>query len=81
MGEGVVIEKYGAGSPRYSCNFVLKVTKIFLKIWSASRYVVRDCFFTLNIAVTSRKGRVSRNAGLLAVLSALARHVPQGACE
>ena len=62
MGEGVVIEKYGAGSPRYSCNFVLKVTKIFLKIWSASRYVVRDCFFTLNIAVTSRKGRVSRNA-------------------
>ena len=81
MGEGVVIEKYGAGSPRYSCNFVLKVTKIFLKIWSASRYVVRDCFFTLNIAVTSRKGRVSRNYAFLLFYRGQYCHVPQGACE
>ena len=49
------------GSPKNRCYFVLKVGKYFY-IFSpllGMRYVI--AFFILNIAVTSRKGRVSRN--------------------
>ena len=50
------------GSPKNRCYFVLKVGKYFY-IFSpllGMRYVI--AFFILDIAVTSRKGRVSRNA-------------------
>ena len=49
------------GSPKNRCYFVLKVGKYFY-IFSpllGMRYVI--AFFILDIAVTSRKGRVSRN--------------------
>ena len=69
------------GSPKNRCYFVLKVGKYFY-IFSpllGMRYVI--AFFILDIAVTSRKGRVSRNGRYPLSDAACPGHVPQGACE
>ena len=48
---------------------------------SVPGYVGCDCMITQDIAVTSREGRVSRNADPAKFIYGLERHVPRGTCE
>ena len=76
-----MIEKKQVGSPEKGLYLPAKTGKLWLNVMSVPR-CAGCCWIAIqDIAVTSREGRVSRNADAWGQLQVKFGHVPRGTCE